>query len=147
MAIEIDTGGVVGGGGLLATAAAIFSFFRWRSEAATKREETTVGQYIVMVNALQADIVRLNAARAEDAVRHAAALASITRQLDDEMERRRRDWEAANEGRNALVEKLNHMLQWCATQGYAVPDLSGDGSNLYPSLQGPKSRVTPKEPT
>ena len=166
MAIEIDTGTVVGGGGLAAVGTVVFGFLKWRQdsaakrdEAVAKREESTVNQYIVIVNALQADIVRLNAAREADiarlnaareadAARYAAELQSIRGQLNEEMQRRNRDWEDANGVRNGLAAQLNHVLKWCATQGYAPPEMApGDGSNLYPSLAGPKSKVTPKEPT
>lgn len=148
MPIEIDTGGLLGGGGLMAAAAAAFGFFKWRQESSAKGQETTVGQYIVMVNALQADIVRLNAAREADAVRSAADLASIRRRLDEEMERRTHDWEDANQVRNGLAAQLNHVLKWCATQGYAPPEMvADDGSNLYPSAQGPKSKIIRPEAT
>lgn len=138
MAIEIETGGLIGGGGLMAGVAAAFGFFKWRQEAGVKRDETTVGQYITMVNALQLDIVRLNAAREADAVRYAADLASIRRRLDEEMERRTRDWEDANQVRNGLAAQLNHVLKWCATQGYTPPEMDSTGSNLYPSLPAVK---------
>ena len=152
MAIEIDTNGAIGGGGVLAAATGLFTFFKWRQDAAAKREEanakreeTTVGQYILIVNALQADIVRLNVAHAVDSARHGVELQAIQKRLDEEMERRTRDWEAANAVRNTLSMQINHVLKWCATQGYAPPEMAPDGgSNLYPSLQSPKPKA-PKE--